>query len=534
VVYPSDTFILNFDADNVTVAQMEYYVNSRINRHHYMDMLPVLNRAIALKKQEMEDEKPFCLLLIGQIMKAHDIGHELIEPMIPELVRWWKFKNQTHRALMSDDALALKMIVGEFGVRRKRIAERNDITGDELVDKLVQRIKEQEPNVVLIGHKTKNEYVALVAHDERNVFVKEQLWAVNRSSNCMPADRIRLKESKDWRYVDTRWERWKILFQHERWTEWIRDGRKFGYLTEPEIQFGINEVQRITTEQQIGYWKRMNKRDFQIDNWTDGILPLGMALKHEQQDYINFYICDREIVVDEKELIHKHPHEPSIACHEIVWKRNPKGEVVFEHKDSHHLSIGLSNPPWAKEYNGSHHASQDNKRVLKVWLENIDKVHKQQIYAEYCKGRHRKLEYIARDAYDSITNQIIERVWAKHYAEYITEFGDPELWEEHKKTITVDIDHSTVDITAFNLLIERNIDCNGKTLQEIYDLAKPLCKAGKAKKRRHAWSNFDDADPIKLPKLKPENACLKAKHKPIPPFSPPGPGDVDEDDGDDD
>jgi hypothetical protein len=108
-IYPDDRFILNFDA--ATEEDLRFFLESRADRPDYMFMLPLIRYALARKAEERAAEAPFRLLLAGQIAAAHGIEIAEAEAALDDLVRWWKFKNRTHRALTSDDSLALRMIV---------------------------------------------------------------------------------------------------------------------------------------------------------------------------------------------------------------------------------------------------------------------------------------------------------------------------------------------------------------------------------------------------------------------------------------
>ena len=48
-IEPGDGFILNFD--EATIADMEFYLNNRTDRHQYEHMFPLLRRAISLKQE---------------------------------------------------------------------------------------------------------------------------------------------------------------------------------------------------------------------------------------------------------------------------------------------------------------------------------------------------------------------------------------------------------------------------------------------------------------------------------------------------
>lgn len=519
-IYADDSFLINFDAANVTIKAMEYYIGSRLHRHRYMDMIPLLKRVLEVKKQEIKDEEPFMKLLVGQIMLEYSVDMETAEAAVPELVKWWKFKNQTHRALLSDDSQAIKMILAEYGIRQKRSLERSQINGDSLVQQLLDTIHKTEPNVVFIGHKRSNEYAVLVAHNDEDVFVKEQIWAINRSSNCAWDQRVRMKESKEWRLVDNRWQRWAVLYKHDRFDIWIRDARAKHYLTDIERQQGIDIAEELVTERQEKRWSNTDRERYTDDDWKDKVIPLAIALHHKDDDFFRIYYCDRPAILPTESLLSNYPYEPSIAVKRIVWTRDAKGVVKFSiaYDNNDHICSSMGNPPWRKNYDGAFSEGK-GARMLKEWPANVQEIYRQQELAKVFIDRRRKLDDVPRSAAHSVEAALEKREWTKIYDEYIKEYGDPELWEDHKKSEKIKVRRYKTLLSRFELLIERNIDCNGKTLATIWEETSELLlesvKAGNVqRKRRYFYSGTDDTPGEE--ELNPEDADIVISHTPIP------------------
>lgn len=525
-IYSNDKNILNFDAPGVTIDVMEYYIKSRLHRHAYIDMVPLLQRAIEIKKREIKEEAPFHILLAGEIMKTYDVPRETAEEAVPDLVHWWKFKNQTHRALLSDDAAALKMIVDEFDIRRKRALERLGIHSDPLVQRLVDTVRASSQHIMLIAHKKSNEYVVLIAHNNEDVFVTEQLWTINRSSNCPNNTRVRLKKSDEWRLVDTRWERWQVLYQHERWVTWLRGAAAKGYLTDPERQLALESAGAIVSGMQGRVWSKRDRSTYDADDWKDGYLPLAVTLRHDNDvDSLMVYYCDREAILPISALIKDRPYEPSIAKLRIVWKRNAQGEATFElryDRHSDHITTSLHKPCWRlnTERSSYHNSEDDTVKVLREWPENIQRIYEQQRLYSLCSERTRALETIASQAEDSIEEQIDKLAWDQAEAEYVAEFGDPELWDEHKKTVRIKPRRYKSLRRLLGALIESNVDCNNMTLHDVFEKAGPLLvvedkeEKARRKQRGHYCSSSDDEEV--LDKLHPDDANLRVSHPSIP------------------
>lgn len=95
-----DDFILNYE--KVKIEDIEYYLQDRVNRKHYVDMMPVLKgiRKQLLEEKKMEDG--FVELVMYQTKAPEDKVREAIE--------WWKRKVIEKRPLTREDAKAVRMI----------------------------------------------------------------------------------------------------------------------------------------------------------------------------------------------------------------------------------------------------------------------------------------------------------------------------------------------------------------------------------------------------------------------------------------
>ncbi len=106
-----DEFIMNYD--RIGLDDIEYYLNSRIDRPNYLEMLPLLRTLKKMRLAELEWEKSFVKLVMGEIIKNKSItvpGGTDLEAVVWEAIDWWKHKNIWKRPITKDDALALRMI----------------------------------------------------------------------------------------------------------------------------------------------------------------------------------------------------------------------------------------------------------------------------------------------------------------------------------------------------------------------------------------------------------------------------------------
>jgi hypothetical protein len=100
------------NVDKVTVEEIRYYLNNRMYRESYLEVIGFMKRVYMFKKREYNDETPFVKLVMGK-MNCND------EEQVRSLVTWWKIKNKWKRPVEKDNAKAYRMIC------RKLVWERN-------------------------------------------------------------------------------------------------------------------------------------------------------------------------------------------------------------------------------------------------------------------------------------------------------------------------------------------------------------------------------------------------------------------------
>jgi hypothetical protein len=106
---PASDQVLNYDG--ISLDDVEYYLNDRVQRQHYANMLPLLERIRVERLAEIEQEKDFVALI------AHQNGVD--EQTVWALVEWWKTKNKWKRPIRNDDTLALRMISKRLGQKHQ-------------------------------------------------------------------------------------------------------------------------------------------------------------------------------------------------------------------------------------------------------------------------------------------------------------------------------------------------------------------------------------------------------------------------------
>lgn len=105
-IYPTDDFVINYD--QVSLEDIDFYLNSRVDRENYLDLMPLLKQMKKQRLLELEGEKHFAQLLIDEMNRKNKI---IGEDEAWKAINWWKFKNKIKRPIDKDDAKALRMIL---------------------------------------------------------------------------------------------------------------------------------------------------------------------------------------------------------------------------------------------------------------------------------------------------------------------------------------------------------------------------------------------------------------------------------------
>jgi hypothetical protein len=92
--------VLNYD--QISLEDIEFYINCRTERHNYLSSMPLLFQLKKMRLEELEREKCFVQLVANR--------NKVLEQDVWKLVDWWKFKNKWKRPIDQDDAKALRMI----------------------------------------------------------------------------------------------------------------------------------------------------------------------------------------------------------------------------------------------------------------------------------------------------------------------------------------------------------------------------------------------------------------------------------------
>jgi hypothetical protein len=451
-VEKDDNFFLNFDA--VELADLEYYAVHRLSRHLYRDMITLLEESIKLKKKETADEEPFRRLLVGQMMGTYFVTLEKAEEEVPGLIRWWKFKNREHRALLSNDRLALDMIVKEFGLRL-----RNATADQGMHEAVLETVMPSNP--LMVACKKDNIYVVYIPHNDQNIWVREQEWKFNRITGT-----ITMLEESEWQAVDKRHWRWDILYKSDRWKDWRINPFKNKVLTDPEIE----EVQVQARER----LEKHHKKDL------ESLLLLAVTCDHDFEVKIWYSDCRLQV----PELLHSESvTDPNVKAYKPHWEKKA-GKIALGSYYSHSSTYSFTDEhmPWEGK----------KDRVLWIWPENVERVKEEwrgeKAADERQKEIRKRYSYVTKALTDQIYQSLVDA--AQH--EFFLEHGDPELWSDHLDRLKIQKPSFGILDEALRFYAERGIDPVGQTVAVVIAQAKQW-GMGPSKKR---WYNEPDYETV--------------------------------------
>lgn len=378
-LYREDAFVLAYDL--ATVEEMERFLTSRTERHQYVNMFPLLKAAIALKKQEAALEAPFLQLLASQISQSNGVDIESAAQAVPELVRWWKFKNREHRPLVgNDESKALRQIVVEH--RRRLEAAQEEIATADLEDLLGRY-----PNALLVAAKRSGDTVVLTPANADDIFVHEHTIARSGKTS-----------SKTWVLPTNRIQSWKLHHTSPRWASWNLKVSKTDVLSDPEIATCVERVRVLESrrpQQAIAVTYDPSDRSF--SRWVVGDpAKIGSGWDRPKPAQVDKFVYRWKRVGSRIEI------EDTYRGNEYDWP------------DTHRKGHPWSNPLW-----------EDPEQIAALDA---------QIPA-YLEANDRYSRLIdLRDQYE----KRISRAWVARAAEverqrFIEDFGDESLWAKNKR-----------------------------------------------------------------------------------------------------
>ena len=109
VTYLLDDDDLYLNYDGMSLEDVDYYLNCRLERKNYLTVLPTLLEMRKALRKEQAEEQAFRQMLQGRLM-SKGISEARSANVIDQGISWWKDKTIQKRPIRSDDAKAMRMI----------------------------------------------------------------------------------------------------------------------------------------------------------------------------------------------------------------------------------------------------------------------------------------------------------------------------------------------------------------------------------------------------------------------------------------
>lgn len=466
--FVKDKHILNLDF--ATIEDMEYYINSRLNRHNYESMLPLLVDAVKAKKEEIKAEKPFRSLLVGEIMKAEGVSHETANDQIDTLIHWWKFKNKTHRALTSDDSKALRMIVAEFS--RRRAAAEDNAASIDLHEAFRDQICNTRKDVLAVFHRKEQEYAVFYYHNDENVFATEEHWIYSKRENQFK--RLKTTELKT---IDRRFESWNSLFLHDRWQKWKFNARADKHLTDHEkeecLQLALKAMKDSRDEE-----KKKGKEDLDEDEKCGKLVLLPLAVAQIKDVVSLWYIKRAASVPPKSKILTQKSTSPVCGRIDVKFERTQSG-IKTNVSDPSTVSCSLLKAPKDDWLHRHYTAPFLGIKCVRRWEDNIQMAIEQEKQCRRHEKERNKLRRPIWNACRQVTDRLIELWYEDQHVDFLKDYEDDEeesFWNLFKEDLSAPSNFSVwywFD-DMLDPLLERNICFYGMTVEQIVEKGKKL------------------------------------------------------------
>lgn len=115
--YKGDPLICEevLNVDEITLEEIDYYLQSRLDRKDYLELIPTLIWLKKFKIEENELEEEFCKMIASTLKMDYNKSNK---DKIQKAISWWKLKNKWKRALTKEESTAFRMITNKLRKER--------------------------------------------------------------------------------------------------------------------------------------------------------------------------------------------------------------------------------------------------------------------------------------------------------------------------------------------------------------------------------------------------------------------------------
>jgi hypothetical protein len=396
IIYPRDRFVIAYDL--AEVADLERFLRSRSDRRSYATMFPTIKAVIAAKRAEAAEEAPFRLMLAGLLAQENGVDVAEAEAAVPELVTWWKFVNSHHRPLVgTDHPKTIRSIVAEHKRRLVDATKSDDPT-------VVARLRARYPDAMLVAKKRSGHHVVLLPQpgDRIGAWVTQVLES--------PSGTVTVEE---WKLVGGRPNRWRTLWQSDVFVGWDRGATPSTHLSGPELDaLSAQAVERTVAGATEKVWA-----------------VLGVTYDLRERRFHVYAVRQFPRCTPERPLTGRGA-KGSYPYFSLSWTR--RGRTVT--LDGPRFSYSGLGEEWTEERFA-------HRGALLLWTNTkvLDRINQRSAVVAATRQRAEQLGRLSADLLASVRSQWEERWEKAAYADFLDEYGEPDLWEGHRKSLQMTV-----------------------------------------------------------------------------------------------
>lgn len=463
-IHADDDFLI--DVDNLNEDDVRYYLSSRLHRHQYLDMFPLLRLVLALREAERSRDADFVSLAVSQLANARGENiQDVDEGLVVELLNWWKYKNQRRRAVDDDAPKALKMIMKYFGTKKKRWFElfmRPQGEAQALIDHLNEQ--DDHEHLLYVGFCGDNEYVALYQYAQRpsSPFVREVRIKVYQGE-------FMKHEENPCGIVAWRHATWISVHETKAWKNfdhWAEDRTVLLPTEEPLIiERALERAKEISSltlkDQSVNSW---GDRNVIADDEHRCLMPLVCSMMEHS---ISVIVYVRRSVIDEtRPLTGKHDHPKAFVFLMEFWK-DGNGNFKYNERSLYDsckvenwIPVSMSDDTFDRKVYIDESVVWKDDAALQTWIEDIKK------YRAFKKTRSMQYNPVYK-ATRFLNERLFEKICEHRRIEHDKRQGSETAW----KTIVRDISARHPSVNGVEMIIAAAIEqksyASGEKLRDL-------------------------------------------------------------------
>lgn len=449
-------------------------------RHHYVDMIPLLQAAIALKQQEAEAEAPFRAALLAAIVRETGPDEQSAAADLDDLVSWFKIGNKWHRALSGDpehEAKATRKIVAE--AKRRAKADRSGVEKDA-----VAGLRAMYPRAMAVLRRLDGTYVVFepqkrqyaVGMEYRNAPTPADVFVVQHEHKGT-AEPVHT----EWLTIPDAAARWRALWSAEQWDTYRRRVRPADFQTDAQIEHLIAATK------------------VQVAAEHPGLTYLGTSLGKYHGGAVRVTVWSARLEAPEPPALpYSKPLEGVLleryvgSLHLLDNQGSKPGwtDEVSIRDDNYHVGRWSARGDWGDKVGTEvPWSGRSNDGVfVEISSEGLFAARAEVVERDRLAEPGRRMRQYANDALTA-AHKAWAGLWeAQQRVRFDEDFGDPDLWEGHLKALKIPqnpVDHSWAGV--FGRLLERGVEVSGRTLADLHAEHTRLVGEPKVEKAWHAY-----------------------------------------------